>query len=413
MLSNWKNPALDRAMERHRNRLNDLPFLTDATGQNVLFGRSLAYRWAWLNGLVAAHYLGENTLSAGLSRCLLGRNIQRWIEISALDENGLFRERLSRDGSDGGCDSYITCGHPYWCMQSFLCLALSPNHAFWTGPAERLPVEQRDFCEPRQGPGMVFQGFRISGEVRLFNLRNLDHDGDALYEKIVYSSAFPCNAFATDTSAHHGTRWDNQFGLRLAEGVHVGPSKVLDLDVGDGSKLYVLLLFTHGAEFQATVRTSIHIDKEIYSTEHQIHVGSPVPENACWVEGGFAPGFGPTEPFAIHLRGGLGWVKSAKTGRLVFTENLGGWEALCKSSDPKIRSAGFDEPREPNILRGSLEHFVLQSRIRSGETMLRARHGAALDESYLNACEQSRPSFRATNPKCEVIPVHATDCREY
>jgi hypothetical protein len=375
MLPQYKNPVLDRVLERTQQRLNDVPYLIDLLGNNVLFGRSLAYRFGWLNGLMVAVFNGMSPVSPGIAREMVGRNLARWLEMGALSEEGAFRERLSPHGSDGGRDRYINCGHPYWCMQSFLCLALPASHAFWSESAERLPVESRDFLVARQGPGLVFQGIQKTGEVRLFNVRNLNHNGHTLYEKFVYASAFPCDAgiakgAGEDVERDRRTCWDNQLGLRLADGSHVGPTEVPFVDVGDGRRMEVVLRFKVAADFSALVRTVIEIDADAYTTRHLVKVTGPVPTGAQWVEGGFAL---PVNAALEHSTDGLRGT-AASGDKAIETERLEGWDRLHDVTQWRDVCSQVDFSQPYNIVEKQAEHFLLTAPVIEGQTVLKARH---------------------------------------
>lgn len=383
MLPEYENPMLDRALARMVQRLADLPFLIDAQGRNVLFGRSLSYRWGWLNGLIAAHAIDHSPLDPGLSRVMLARNLEAWLRDGALNKHGVIGERLSPRGSDGGRSGYINCGHPYWGMQSFLCLAFAPQHPFWSAPPQPLPVDTGEFVEARQGPGFVFQGLQPGGEVRLFNLRNLNHDGNALYEKFVYSTAFPCNAL----SPGHQTLWDTQFGLRLADGTQLAPSDIAEVDVNDGRELHLIWRFD-GATFAVVVHTTLRIDGEWYETEHQIETQGEIPPGALWLEGGFALGLAQDETVECHVDG-LQGVAERGDRRAIITQCIRGWDQIhtCSSREPHSFRFGVASPdaAQPNILYGESLHYVLSSPVQGGRAVLAARHAAGLDGTALRA----------------------------
>ncbi len=378
ILPDWENPLLDRALEQLSLRLRDLPMLIDAAGQNVLFGRSLPYRWGWLNGLIAAHYVGIPAPDPGLSRSMLARNLVAWLNAGSIDEGGALIENLSPDGSRGGSSSYINCGHPYWGMQAFLCLALDPDHRFWTAPPRPFPVEEGDFQIARQGPGLVFQGFKESGEVRLFNLRNPRSAERALYDKFVYSSAFPCNS-ATTT---YRTFWDCEFALRLDDGASVGPAGILEVDTHDAHTLRVRRRYRLSSPaLDAVVHTTIRIEGESYTTEHDIEVSVSKLTGAQWVEGGFALGFHRDGQARSGRDGRVHWTEVRSVGRKISIENLEGWEVLHPAS--KWKRVREEYEPEPNILWSRSVHYLLAVPVKGGKTRLSARHSASVSRGSL------------------------------
>jgi hypothetical protein len=373
MLPQYENPMLERSLRRFSDRLRNLPNMIDSRGQNVLFGRSLAYRWGWLSGAMVAQYSGIDGVEPGLLRRMFAKNLDCWLELGALNEDGVLRERLSPDGSDGARDGYINSGHPYWGMQAFLCLALPDSHAFWSAPLQLLPVEQQDFQIPCQGPGLVFQGFRDTGEVRLFNLRNLNHGGNALYQKFVYSTAFPCNC----DSQKHASLMDNQFGLLLPGGVRCTPSDIMEADTFDGRVLRLAWRFKR-AEFDAVIQTTLRVEGEFYQSAHEISVTGSVPEGAQWIEGGFPLGHRAAETPQGSTDDGSGWAELPGGERIVFSKNIAGWRELREFPDSgpgvlsSIKSA-------PNIIHGLARHFYLLAPVMAGRQRLVSQHGASLN----------------------------------
>ncbi len=375
ILPEYENPVLERSLERFAERERMLPYMIDACGQNILFGRSLSYRWGWLTGSVAAQFLDRSSLAPGLVRTMLGRNLERWLEIGSLNEQGVLRERLTAAGSDGGRDRYINCGHPYWGMQAFLCMALPSEHPFWSAPPERLPVEVDDFMVACQGPGLVAHGSRATGEVRLFNLRNLDNHRNALYSKLVYSTAFPVNA----AGSGHRPLGDNQLWLRLPDGSRIGAAQVIALDVGNPGVLEVVVRYQSDA-IDAVVRTAIEPDGPACRVRHRIDVYR-APEGAVWQEGGFALGLPDDETPEITRSNDRVRAVSHATNRCIETVREEGWEQLEIEPADAIEPPAPAQPADldtvaPNIIHGRSVTALLCAPARSGRALLAARHTA-------------------------------------
>jgi hypothetical protein len=377
MLPQYNNLMLERALQRFSQRLPHMAYMFDARGQNILFGRSLAYRWGVLSGSMAADYIGISGIPAGLSRQMFARNLSAWLGNDSLNEDGVLHERLTSVGSEGAREGYINCGHPYWGIQAFLCLALPDDHAFWRSPLQPLPIDERDFQVPCQGPGLVFQGFRATGEVRMFNLRNLDHQPNTMYQKFVYSTGFPCNS----DGPHHGTLWDNQFGLRLADGTQVNPAEIMEIDTFDGTVLHLVWRFKH-AEFEATVHSTLRVEAEIYQSAHEINVRGNIPEGAHWIEGGFTLGHRAGDKLITALDANSEWAEQPGTERIVFTKKIAGWLDLRRysSANPDEKSMAITPTEaEPNIIYGRALHYYLIAPVEVGRRHLVAQHGASLN----------------------------------
>ena len=381
---------LQESLDAFAQREKDLPYLIDANGQNVLFGRSLPYRWGWLTGSVAAQYLGRSGLKPGLLRHMLGRNIQWWLDdAQSLNAHGVLREKLTAHGSDGGRSSYINCGHPYWGMQAMLCFALPEDDPFWTDAVDPLPIERGDFCEPRYGPGLVMHGRKKTGDVRLFNLRNHSKAESPHYSKYLYSTAFPANAIAS----MNGTLGDNQLIARLADGTCVtASSEAMRVDTGDGRTMEVGLNFIGGG-LTAWVLTRIEVDDdgEVYRTHQRIDVRN-APPNAYWIEGGFALGLVADAQPTMQCDGELAWAADADRSRLVYTRAVSGWQTLHVDESPRVAKAvglvlagGKDAASyaAPNIVHGRAAHALLSAPVVAGRSELSAEHGASLDGAAL------------------------------
>lgn len=375
MLPDYESPMLDRALDRFEQRQRDLPFLIDATGRNVLFGRSLPYRWGWLSGLAAAHYLGRATVGGGLTRAMLARNLQAWLDGGSLNEHGTLRERLSPNGSDGGRSAYINCGHPYWGMQAFLCLALPDAHPFWSEPAAALPIE-KGFLEPRQGPGMVLQGIKDRGEVRLYNLRNT---GGALYGKWVYSTAFPC---ASSTTKQLSVL-DTQLALRLADGTLVGPREILEVDVNDGRTVHVTAEYRAPDNSGAVVHTTLRIDADGYTAEHFIRPRRQPPEGAQWVEGGFTLGVPPGAEPVIERNHLAGLAEDPARSLAVCSRARKGWTSMSLFEGTKDEAGLVSSEELPHIIDGGCRHFLFAAPVSNAPVQLAARHLAGAKNGAL------------------------------
>lgn len=364
------NVALQAFAQRER----DLPYLIDAAGRNVLFGRSLPYRWGWLTGAVAAQYTGLSQLAPGLVRHMLGRNLQHWLESGSLNERGVLRERLYPNGSDGGRSGYINGGHTYWGMQAMLCLAMPEQHPFWREPLEPLPIEQGDFLEARRGPGLVFQGLARTGEVRMWNLRNHAMADNALYGKYVYATEFPANSL----SLSHLSLGDTQLLALLPDGTTVAAREVSRVDTSDPHALELAMEFI-GGDLTAAVLTRIEIDGETYRTFHRIDVAA-ASEGTRWIEGGFALGLdGATQP-QIGCDGLHAWARNADKMHAIHTRSLEGWTGLTIDDSLAVaRAVGMALPEDaatPHIVHGRAVHALLSMPAQVGRARTAAEHSA-------------------------------------
>src|SRR3954452_12213298 len=183
-----------RFADRLRLYLETTPLFFGANGSHVLYGRSLIYRWAVLTPLVLAYWqkLWPHD-EATLHRIVRG-NLQFHRNNGAFDSStGKLRETYSATGSLDIRESYIDGGHPYWAMQAFGMWLIPRTDAFWNAAGGVLPVEPADFRQPLESAGLLVNGVKTSGQVKLFQGRSTRTEVQYRdkYIKFVYSSHFP------------------------------------------------------------------------------------------------------------------------------------------------------------------------------------------------------------------------------
>lgn len=312
-------------------RLTDLPRLIDRKGRNILFGRSLAYRWAILGGAVAGQFYDSTAIDPAVVRTLLEAQLDFWSSVGAIDERGVLRGTLTAHGGHGVLSDYINCGHPYWCMQAFLCLGLSGDHAFWNAAVSQDPGLPEIVCRPEIG--LILQSVDEGDEVRLYQSANLDHPRNALYQKFVYSSAFPCNCLFDSGCAWDETITlsDNQLTLRKGDGCLIAPS-AKELLACEENTLKFRTAYRAGNEWFASVETTLTILPEGYETCHAIvYSQDNAPTSAAtfeWVEGGFVLGAeDPTELQESRSKTGLSVFLKSGSGRAEVTGHAG-WVSI-------------------------------------------------------------------------------------
>lgn len=312
-------------------RLTDLPQLIDRKGRNILFGRSLPYRWAIMSGAVAAQFYGSTALDPAVVRSLLEAQLDFWKAAGAMDENGVLRATLTTNGGPAVLSDYINCGHPYWCMQAFLCLGLSEDHPFWTAPTSDGPAPSGTIHRPEVG--IILQSLDQHREVRLYHAADLDHPRNALYQKFVYSSAFPCNCLfdAGCTWDQTITLSDNQLTLRLDEANSAVPSSK-ELLGCEESRLQFRTEYRVGDELFAWVETTLTILSDGYETRHVVRYSqeeTPVPWRGFeWVEGGFVLGSDIPDDFRDDVSENALCVRLESGSAQAESRGLAGWQSL-------------------------------------------------------------------------------------
>jgi hypothetical protein len=293
-----------------------------------LFGRSLIYRWAVVLPLVMSYQRGMWPHSPGLLRRIVRGNIEFFWKAGAFDaERQKLRETFAPESSQDVRERYVDNGHPYWCMPAFSFLALKRDDPFWTEPEQPLPVERWDFATKYPALGMVVIGTKKSGQVRWLQSRNLHRPAYRdKYIKFGYSSHFPFNV----TDDTNWVPWDNTLVFRnVLTGESAGRSAVKTGDLLlDGSLVTQWSAELDNVVFDVTTR--VRPFDEFEERTHLIMSDATPEELACIevLEGSYSHGLHDLaecehRPYLHTL-----WSRNKRTGAVVFTGNLLGYEQL-------------------------------------------------------------------------------------
>ncbi|MBA3353676.1 MAG: DUF2264 domain-containing protein [Blastocatellia bacterium] len=346
------------------------PNFFGSNGSQVMYGRSLIYRWGTLTPLVLAYMQGMWPHSPGLLRALVRRHIDFFWKAGAWDaEHGKLRETFAVGSSPDVKEGYIDNGHPYWCMQAYLAYLIPPSDPFWTAPEEPLPVEVRDFRLRFPALGMVLMGKRRSGQVRWLQSKNLHkptyHDK---YLKFSYSSHFPFNV--RKGSKHRP--WDQTLIFRDP----ITGESAARLEVVEGKLLPDNSLVTHWRtkvrDFTFDVTTHVRTYDEFEERMHTVIAPKEVAGLAIEIlEGSYSLGLDADGTY--QTESGEGWQSLQTTnGYMIATWNLGGFDSLeaSESLDPEGK-------QDTNILYPRMVLNTLRGVLRRDITILVSRHYAS------------------------------------
>ncbi|KAE9363394.1 hypothetical protein N431DRAFT_391140 [Stipitochalara longipes BDJ] len=114
----------------------------DRNGASIPFGRSLTYRFA-MGAFWAAVAMTEidlpNPLTPGIVKGLLLRNLRDWAKKPDIFyPDGTLNIGFAYPNMFM-CEDYNSPQSPYWCMKTFVMLALPKDHPFWSCEEESLP----------------------------------------------------------------------------------------------------------------------------------------------------------------------------------------------------------------------------------------------------------------------------------
>ncbi len=157
-------------------------------GRAVPFGRSLTYRFAQGAFFSALALAGVEAVPWGVMKSRVLGNLRDWFAQPIFDSGGLLTVGYGYPNLFMS-EQYNAPGSPYWALKEFLCLALRPDHPFWT--AEEAVPRLEPF---RAIPPARMLAARDRAQVQLFPagqhcVNELGRCG-AKYEKLVYSSRF-------------------------------------------------------------------------------------------------------------------------------------------------------------------------------------------------------------------------------
>jgi hypothetical protein len=223
-------------------------------------------------------------------------------------------------------ENYIDNGSPYWATLGMQMYSIPAADPFWTAPEEPLPVERADYVKRFDGPRMLVVGTQASGQVRWVQARNTPkflRYRDS-YCKLVASSHFPPNRLKDEDRC----AWDQELVFRdRATGAEVTRVGVVDGELtDDGVRTH---WWTEVAGRRIEVETSIRLLGEF---EHRTHrLVSPEALAGLDVEvleGSHALGLAHGE--TAEVRSGDGWryLRSPRSGRVVASWRLAGYDAL-------------------------------------------------------------------------------------
>lgn len=345
-----------RYRERLTQFLGTTPYFFGANGSHVLTGRSLIYRWAVLTPLVLSHGMGLWPLSTGLLRRICNRSLAFLWEAGAWDaDNGRLRESLTPHSSRDICESYINYGHPYWGMQAFYALSLGSGDQFWNAPEEPLPVEHGDFRREIAPAGLLLDGNKKSGQVRLWMARCTQHYANK-YFNFGWSSHFPWNVgMAVERVAP-----DCMLAFRGEDGSYGRRESDFTGQVLEGVKGLRCDWSATAGQFKISVRTLLWLDSELEWRAHRVSV-----EGKGFLSAGehtYALGLGLDETAETKSGPVWEWAKNAE-GKAVFVRAVFGF-------NEQTPLAGFEGRDDLNSFYPRARQAAVSARIAPGEHVL-------------------------------------------
>jgi hypothetical protein len=158
-------------------------------GVALPFGRSLTYRFAQGSFFSAFALAGGKSLSPGVVKGALLRNMRWWLSRPIFDNSGILTIGYGYPNLIMS-EHYNAPGSPYWSMKAFASLALPKEHEFWTAKEEPFEPEQKKVLPHAR---MVIERDKANVNVVAYPAGQCCHEmGNiiAKYEKFAYSTVF-------------------------------------------------------------------------------------------------------------------------------------------------------------------------------------------------------------------------------
>ncbi len=213
-----------RIGERAARFARDYALFFDVEGRNIVYGRSRSYRFSASYFFALCAWAGVPGVEPGRCRGLIARNIAWYLNRDVFGPDGRLWGGVAYLNERAN-EVYIGPGSGAWAFQSFLPMALPPEHPFWTAPE---PPPEMDRQRHLPAPNFVITRDAHGRNATLYNGGShhpFDFGGHpAKYGKFTYSSHFGFNlADAVADSADHmislrrsgGGRWSHRYRFEL------------------------------------------------------------------------------------------------------------------------------------------------------------------------------------------------------
>lgn len=206
----------------------------DETGREVPFGRSLPYRFAHIAFWSACLFAGIEPFSIPVMKGIIARNLRFWMGMPIRDNAGILTVGYGYEQTHMA-EEYTCFGSPYWCMKSFLLLALPDSHPVWS--AEEAPLPKLDTIHIIKPSNMVVQ--RINGYTCLLPTGQqggcLKHSGEK-YSKFIYCSKYAFSVPGT-YSNKDSAAGDNMLMFEK-DGHYFTRNECIDFHVNDDATVF-------------------------------------------------------------------------------------------------------------------------------------------------------------------------------
>jgi hypothetical protein len=206
-------------------------------GSALPYGRSLAYRFAQSAFWSAMVYAEVDSLSSGVLKGLLLRNLRWWFKQPIFQRDGTLTIGYAYPNLIMA-ENYNSPCSPYWALKAFLPLALGEEHPFWQ--AEELPFPALNSVSVQPQPHLVICRQPEKSHLVAFNTghasTNEHTHTSAKYEKFAYSNIFGFSVPRAEWGLGQGA-FDSMLALSEGDNIYRVKRKNEESSI-DGRQLY-------------------------------------------------------------------------------------------------------------------------------------------------------------------------------
>ncbi len=177
--------------KRNRQFIRNWPRFFSRDAKQLMWGRSLIYRFAASTAFGAHFLMNDPVLDPGFARRIASGNMLQFITREELYVNGL--PCLGYYGPFEPLVQFYSCAaSPFWIAKIFVALTLPQDSPFWTAPENEgfwPELGNKTETVELQGPGMQVVNHGISGTTELRTGKVFLHD--TYYNQLQFNPDFP------------------------------------------------------------------------------------------------------------------------------------------------------------------------------------------------------------------------------
>lgn len=184
---------------------NNYPYLFARNGDMIMWGRSIAYRFASITPLTLMSLEGDDSVNFGWMRRIASGNLLQFLQ-----HPQFLQDRIPTLGFYGSfapaVQQYSVRGSTYWSLKAFMALLIPAKDPFWTAK------ENEGAWEKELAKNTVHNKFQPGSEILITNYPNIGASevrawchvgvidnweafrGSENYNRLAYNSAFPWQA---------------------------------------------------------------------------------------------------------------------------------------------------------------------------------------------------------------------------